>query len=128
MATSATFKGQAVEWGTTELGTPVANGICVNGSVQHQGATDPVENEDGARTGIVFYDESYTATLTVVCKASCTAPSIGDSLTVDSLTVYVTDVKKDWQNKGKKQLTITAESGANISSGSGSGTGSGTGT
>lgn len=120
MATSATFKGQTVGWGTTELGTPVANGICTAASVQHQGQTDPVENEDGARTGIVIYDETYSVSLTVVCKASCTPPSIGDALTVDSLTVYVTDVKKDWQNKGKKQLTITAEGGAHVAAGSGS--------
>ena len=115
------FKGQQCIWGTGDLGTPVANGICTSGSIQHQGQTDAVEDENGARTGMVFYDETYSVSLTVVCKSGCTAPAIGAALTVGTLTVYVTDCREEWQNKGKKQLSITAEGGANIAAGNGAG-------
>lgn len=114
MASTVIFKGQQCIWGTTELGTPVGSGICTNGSLKHQGQTDAVEDENGARTGMVFYDETYSVSLTVVCKAGATPPQIGDPLTCKGVTVYVTDVSEDWQNKGKKQLSITAEGGKNV--------------
>ncbi len=114
MASIVSFKGQACVWGTTELGTPIGSGICTAGTLEHQGQTDAVEDENGARTGMVFYDETYSASLTVVCKAGATPPAIGNAITCKGITLYVTNVREDWQNKGKKQLSVSAEGGKNV--------------
>ena len=114
MASTVMMKGQKVVWGTTGLGEPVGGGICVNGSVQKAGQHDPVEDENGSRIGMVIYDETYTISLTAVMKAAGTPPAIGDKITCAGVSGYVTDVKRDWQNKGKMQMSITAEGGKNL--------------
>lgn len=111
---SVSFKGQQVIWGTSELGTPVAGGICVNGGIESDGPDDRVENEDGQRTGIIFYDEDWSGDIDVVCKAGCSNPKIGDEITADGKRLYVKNVKKTWGNKAKKQLKITLIGGANV--------------
>lgn len=107
------FKGQAVEWGSDGAGYS-GGGICVSASCQRQAQTDAVENTQGARDGLVIYDVKYTLSATVVCKAGTTPPSIGDRISVGGVSGYVTDVKKDWQNKGKAQFSVTADGGASL--------------
>ncbi len=114
MATTVNMKGQKVIWGTSELGTPVSGGICVNGELEYDGPDDPVENEDGQQTGIIFYDELWSGSAEVVCKAGCSNPKIGDAVTFDGKTLYVKSCRKRWGNKAKKQLSITLKGGANI--------------
>lgn len=110
---AANFKGQAVEWGSDGAGYN-AGGICVNASAQRQAQTEDVEDQQGARTGMVFYDTKYTLSATVVCKVGTQLPSIGDRIAVGGLSGYVTDVKKDWQHKGKAQFSVTADGGASL--------------
>jgi len=110
---AAAFKGQAVEWGADGAGFS-GGGICVRASAQRQAQTEAVEDQQGARTGLVFYDTKHTLTATVVCKAGTTPPAIGDRIVVGGLSGYVTDVKKDWQNKGKAQYSVTADGGASL--------------
>lgn len=121
---TATFKGQSCEWGTGGIYTGC--GICVGSSFDEQGQHDRVENTEGARTGMIFYDVDYSGSFTCVALASATPPAIGDSIAIAGVTLYVTGVKKDWGNKQKAQYTITAEGGSNIAtttpqSGGGSG-------
>lgn len=109
------FKGQKVVWGTEEVG--YSNGICTAASFDRQAQTDPVEDEQGAQIGRVIYDELYNCSLTVVCTEGTAEPSIGDTLTVDTIKVFVTGVRVDWSNKGKKGLSITAEGGKSLAIG-----------
>ena len=107
------FKGQKVIWGTGEIGYN-AGGICTSASFDHSSQNDPVEDENGAQIGRVLYDQLYSVSLTIVCKEGTTDPSVGDDITVDDCKLFVTGVRTDWQNKGKKQLSITAEGGKNL--------------
>ena len=61
---SPVFKGQQVVWGTTQVNNTIG-GICVSASLQRQGQHEPVEDENGARIGMVIYDETYSGTITV---------------------------------------------------------------
>ena len=112
---SPVFKGQQCQWGTQDVQSPVANGIVVSASIEAQGQTDAVEDENGARIGIVIYDQTYSGSITVVCKASAQLPAIGKQVTAGNFTCYVTGAKIDWQNKGKKQITVTVEGGKYVS-------------
>ncbi len=107
------FKGQKVIWGTGEIGYN-AGGICTAASFDHSSQNDPVEDENGAQIGRVLYDTIYSVSLTIVCKDTTTAPGIGDNITVSEKTLFVTSVREDWNNKGKKQLSITVEGGENL--------------
>lgn len=111
MASTPVFKGQQCVWGTGEVSSPVSGGIVVDASVEAQGQTDAVEDENGARTGIVIYDQTYSGSITVVCKAGASMPEVGKPVTAGSFTCYVTGARTQWQNKGKKQIVVTVEGG-----------------
>jgi len=110
MASTVIFKGQQCIWGTTKVNNTIG-GICVSASLQRQGQHEPVEDENGARIGMVIYDETYSGTITVVCKAGESLPEIGTRITMNGFGGYVVDAKTDWQNKGKKQITVSIEGG-----------------
>lgn len=109
-SSSPVFKGQTVTWGTNEVSHGFS-GICTAADVTRQGPNEAVEDENGARIGIVIYDESYSGTITVVCKAGCSMPPIGAPVTLAGLKGYVTDARFNWQNKGMKQMTVSFEGG-----------------
>lgn len=108
---SPVFKGQQCQWGTSDVSSPVSSGIVVDASIEAQGQTDAVEDENGARIGIVIYDQTYSGTITVVCKAGAQMPEVGKQVTAGSFTCYVTGARTQWQNKGKKQIVVTVEGG-----------------
>ena len=107
-------KGQKCVWGTGEVSNPTT-GIVVSASISAEGQTDALEDGEGARIGLVIYDETYSGTLTVVCRQGTTAPNVGDSLTAGGMRCYVSGTRTDWQNKGKKQITVTVSGGKNLS-------------
>lgn len=111
---AADIKGERVEWGTGGFGNQFS-GICVSGTVDVQAQTDPVEDMDGAEVGLVIYDEQWTISAEVVCRDSTPAPSIGDRITAGGRSGYVTGCREQWQNKGKKQLSITAHGAKSLS-------------
>lgn len=114
MPSSPVFKGQSCAWGTSDVSNPVSGGIVVSADVSAQGQTDAVEDENGARIGIVIYDETYSGTITVVCKDSASAPEVGTQVKAGTFNCYVTGSRVAWQNKGKKQIVISVEGGKNI--------------
>lgn len=107
-------KGTSCAWGAGDVSSPVQNGIVVSASVDAQCQTDYLEDENGARIGIVIYDEIWSGTVTVVCKAGATKPENGTSLTVDGMQLYVTGCRVEWQHKGKKQMVVAVEGGKNV--------------
>lgn len=115
MASAVVQKGQQCTWGTSEVTCPVAGGIVVSASVSADGQTDALEDENGARIGLVIYDVTYSGTITVVCKASARAPEVGNSVKAGDFSCYVTGSRLDWQHKGKKQITVTVSGGKNLS-------------
>lgn len=105
------FKGTQCQWGTSDVSSPVSGGIVVDASIEAQGQTDAVEDENGARIGIVIYDQTYSGTITVVCKSAASMPEVGKQVTAGNFTCYVTGARTQWQNKGKKQIVVTVEGG-----------------
>ena len=107
------FKGQKVIWGTGDI-TYNAGGICTAASFGRSAQKDVVEDENGAQTGKILYDTLYSVSLTIICKDSTVNPEIGDIITVAETKLVVTDGREDWNNKSKKQLSITAEGSVNL--------------
>lgn len=107
-------KGTKCTWGTSEVKDPGTGGIVVSADLSVDNPVAYQEDEDGARIGLVFYDETYSGTITVVCKESCNEPTAGKEVTVDSFTCYSKGYRISWQHKGKKQIVISVEGGKNI--------------
>ena len=107
------IKGQHCIWGTDSANV-TGGGLVVDGAVDEQAATDPVEGRQGDEVGLVFYDDTWTLSATVVCQQGTQAPQIGGSFSVGGKTGYVTGCRVQWQNKGKKQMAITAHGGKSL--------------
>ena len=105
---AATIKGQQCTWGTDSAGVSARGGTVVSASASRTAQTESVEDSQGAEKGLVIYDEQYELTAEIVCGAGTAAPSIGDSFTCGGFSGYVTSCRENWQNKGKKSLSITA--------------------
>ena len=93
------FKGSTCQWGTSSTH---ASGTVVDESLKKTAQTEPVENNMGAKTGMVIYDTLITGTLTIVAAASATPPDIGDTVTVCGASLTVTD----FENKGTHKVRI----------------------
>lgn len=119
------FKGETCQWGTTSTSSA---GTVVDEDLKETAQTDVVENNKGARTGMVIYDTIYAGSLTIVAAASATPPSIGDVITVLDVSLVVTDVDNKGTHKGKRMFTVSCDGGANLSLSTGSGGSSGGGT
>ena len=107
-------KGTKCTWGTSEVKDPGTGGIVVSADLTVDNPVAYQEDEDGARIGLVFYDETYSGTITVVCKDSASAPEVGTQVKAGTFNCYVTGSRVAWQNKGKKQIVISVEGGKNI--------------
>lgn len=107
------IKGQKCVWGTNSANV-TGGGLVLDGSVDEQAATDPVEGNQGDEVGLVIYDDTWTLSATVVCQQSTQAPNIGDSFSVGGKNGYVTGCRTQWQNKGKKQMAVTAHGGKSL--------------
>ena len=64
--------------------------------------------------GLVIYDDTWTLSASVVCQSGTQAPAVGDRFSVGGKSGYVTGCRTAWQNKGKKQLDITAHGGRSL--------------
>ena len=105
------IKGQQCQWGTTSTH---GSGVVVDETLKRTSQTEPVENAQGARTGLVIYDEMWSGKLTIVANASASPPQIGSNLTVCGQALFVTDVEEKGSHKGKRMYTVSAEGGKNI--------------
>lgn len=105
------FVGEECQWGTK---TTHGSGTVVDENLTKAAQLEPVENSQGARVGLVFYDEAYNGNITVVASASGDAPETGGVITILSTTLYITNVQNRGQHKGKRMYVITAEGGKNL--------------
>ncbi len=106
---AAVFKGAQCAWGTTSTHS---SGTVVDESLKKTAQTEPVEDSQGAMTGLVIYDEHYSGTLTIVAaSAGASLPNIGDKVTVLGASLYVTDVENKGTHKGKRMFTISCTGG-----------------
>ncbi len=108
---ATTFKGSTCQWGTTSTH---ASGTVVDEDLKKTAQTEPVENSQGAMTGMVIYDELYSGTLTIVASQSATLPTVGSTVTILGVGLVVKEVDNKGTHKGKRMFTITAEGGANL--------------
>lgn len=102
------IKGQQCKWGTTSTH---GSGVVTDESLKRQSQTEPVENAQGATTGLVIYDEKWSGQLTIVANANAPAPQIGGTLTVCGQTLFITEVEEKGSHKGKFMYVVTAEGG-----------------
>ena len=110
-----TIKGQNCIWGTTEAGVSGhGGGIIVSAENNRNYPNEPIEGEEGQEVGILFYDDTWDITVGVVCTSSTQEPQKGAAIQCGGLKGYVTNCRKAWANKGKKQLTISAHGAAGI--------------
>lgn len=105
------FVGEECQWGTM---TTHGSGTVVDENLTKAAQIEPVENNQGARVGLVFYDEGYNGNITVVASKSGDAPETGGTITILSTTLYITNVQNRGQHKGKRMYVITAEGGKNL--------------
>lgn len=105
------IKGQQCQWGTTSTS---GSGVVVDETLKRTSQTEPVENKEGARVGLVIYDEMWSGTLTIVANASASPPQIGSTINVCGQSLFVTDVEEKGSHKGKRMYTVTAEGGKNL--------------
>lgn len=108
-----TIKGQRCVWGTDSAGV-TGGGLVVDATVDETAATDPVEGRQGDEVGLVIYDVTWTLSATVVCQQGTREPEAGSSFSVGGRSGYVTGCRLQWQNKGKKQLSVTAHGGRSL--------------
>jgi len=106
------IKGEDVRWGTDGLQTVATTCLSCNTSLAAQKENIP-DNTGGTR-GMVFYEDQITVNMEVLCDVAATAPVSGDSITVDGITCYVTNVEKRAANRDFQKLAITAETSATM--------------
>lgn len=106
------LRGAKVEFGTSNAGLPATYGTLLSASTDTQAKSVEVPNPDGQTVDVVIYDETTTISLTCLFKTDMgdTAPKVGDSVTVDSITGIITGVKHDWSNSALRQMTLSATS------------------
>jgi len=99
--------GSTVVWGTegvSSQGYGKLHSVGVKGSSQKT----PLEDENGEKDGVVYFDEEAALTFNIRASSSATNPSIADTITADGVSGYVDDWEKKWEHKGVKMLAITA--------------------
>lgn len=99
--------GTTIVWGTSGVSTQ-GYGKLLSASVKRGAAKEKLPDEEGNTCGVVYYDEEDTLVLEVMCKSSITLPEIGGTVMLDSVTGYIDDAERKWENRNVKKLSITA--------------------
>lgn len=105
------FKGQPCRWGTE---TQVGGGVVVNEDVKATLQKDRHENREGARVGVIIFDEEYSGSLDIVLTTG-NPPQNGDVLTVMGRKLLVGETQEKGQHKGKRMYSVALDGGANLS-------------
>lgn len=113
-SSSVVQKGEKCVWGTDEVEDPGTGGIVVDADLAVDNPHDYNEDEHGARIGLVFFDETYDGTITVVCRERSKGPEAGTKVKAGSFTCYSKGFRVSWRNKGKKRLVVSVEGGKYI--------------
>lgn len=111
MATYRIKGGGSCVWGIEETNTA---GTLTDVSIADTASTENIETQEGAVDGIVIYDVATVLKLTAVAKTDSTAPEIGDTLTLGSVSGVVLSVEESKSHKGKKKYVMTANSWENL--------------
>ena len=106
------INGEDVYWGTD--GMQVFATTCMSCNMTVAGQKENIPNNTGGTRGMVFYEDQITVNMEVLCDVAATAPVSGDSITVDGITCYVTNVEKRAANRDFQKLAITAETSATM--------------
>lgn len=110
---AATIKGTAHLYGIS--GT-VANATVLSFRERTFAAnTGQTEDEDGNVIERRYDDTTNEATITIRMQSGYTAPTIGSTLTYDSVTYEVVDIEESQQNKGFREMTLNIMKSAEIS-------------
>lgn len=107
---AVTFKGQPCQWGTD---TEVGGGVVVNDNLKSSLQRGSHENKDGARIGVIVFDETYAGSLDIVLTTG-NPPQNGEILSVYGKRLLVVDTEKKGQHQGKRMYSVTLDGGANL--------------
>ena len=110
------FRGATCQWGT--INESVA-GTVVDENIKTSPSKDEVPNKDGARVGIIYFDKTYSGSISVVVAQNAQFPDQGDPITLtrgdgQAFVLFVDDVEDKGTHKGKRMLTITLDGGEHI--------------
>lgn len=111
MSTYSIKGGASCVWGIAET---VAYGVILDLAIADAAQTENCETQEGAVDGVVIYDTETTLKITVVASSTGSPPSIGDTLTIGSVSGVVLSVEEGKQHKGKKKYTISASTWTNL--------------
>ena len=109
--------GSSVVWGSQSAVTAPATsmGTVIAHDVDADAKFEPVENNQGAVTGIVIYDTETVVKLTVVATSTAALPAMGDTLTVGGVSATTLKTAMRAQNKATTKFEVTAHKWANLS-------------
>lgn len=108
--------GSSVIWGTQDsITAPAASmGTLIAFDTDEDAKFEPVENEQGAVTGIVIYDTETVLKITVVASSTATLPAMGDPLTIGAVSGTVLKTARRAQNKSTVKFEVEAHKWAHL--------------
>lgn len=104
--------GSSVKWGvdgTSELGTVLTHDV--DDTAQYE----PLENQQGAVTGIVIYDTETVIKLSVMAGADAARPEVGDTLMIGGVSGVVLKSSMKAAHKATVKYEIEANKWTNLS-------------
>jgi len=110
---AATVKGTAHLYGIS--GTVASATVLSFRERTFAANTAQTEDEDGNVIERRYDDTTNEATITIRMQSAYTPPTIGSTITYDSVTYEVVDIEESQQNKGFRELTINVMKSAEIS-------------
>lgn len=103
--------GTSVQWGVAGTAT---EGTILDANTDVTAKFEPLENQQGAVVGIVIYDTETVVKLTIMAAEAATLPTIGSTLTFDSISATVLKASKQAGNKTTVKFTVEANKWAHL--------------
>lgn len=98
--------GTALKTGVTPIPDAVG-GIAQTGNVRAGGELKTYYDEDGTPVSVYIFDDHTEYSWTALLEADAPDMGLGDAITVDSATCYITQYDVQEQNDDVKRVNIT---------------------
>jgi hypothetical protein len=103
----ATGSLNRASWGVTHTGT--AQGVYTDVSQGADPILSPLHNELGQVIGQAYYDSHYSGEYTILVKAGVALPAKGSTITIGSVSGYVTNVRLMESNQQYQRAAVSIE-------------------
>lgn len=92
-------------WGSSDAGIS-GYGTVQSCTLKRSATREDYDNDDGETVAYLYYNFKSDGRATLLIPASITDLEPGDEITVASLTLYVDDAEKQWENKGWAKYVV----------------------